>query len=341
MTFLLGVLAISANAAVFVVDNGTLSGTKYKQVDAAIADANKGDTIYITGSATTYNSFTLDKRLVIIGAGYKASGTQYNWPTTVGDITFSDSYTATGSTIKGIKCGYIFARTNGVLSNNVTIERMYIASDLSIGGDNWIVKNNIIGSISVFGTYNGYNRMNNNVTISNNIITTSGSIRYSDKPSVIITNNIFFPGFYMGNVSYAVVANNIMINPGISNFSGGQNTYNKNLLVYSAETDYKTFPPAGNTGGDNQNTVDAIFTQKIPIASISSPTDYTWMLKSTAVGKNWGTDGTDVGIYGGSYPMPNLNGVINIPQIVSFNILNSVIPANGTLNIELKAKANK
>jgi len=331
MTILLGVLAISANAAVFVVDNGTLSGTKYKQVDAAIADADKGDTIYITGSTTAYSGFTLDKRLVIIGAGYIVSGTQYNWPTKVGNIYISTSYTATGSIIKGMSAGSIWQNGNGVASNNITLERMLCGS-IGIVGSNWIIKNNIIGNIGI-----GYN---NNVTISNNII--SGSISGSDKPSVVIINNILIGGSYMNGVSYSVFANNIMVNPtNIPAFSGGQNTYNKNLLVYNAETDYKPFPPTGNTGGDNKNTTDAIFTQKIPIASVGTPTDYLWMLKATAVGKNWGTDGTDVGIYGGSYPMPNFTGVINMPQIVSFNILNSVIPANGTLNIELKAKANK
>jgi hypothetical protein len=64
-------------------------------------------------------------------------------------------------------------------------------------------------------------------------------------------------------------------------------------------------------------------------------------LNATSLGVKYGTDGTDCGIYGGSYPMPNMTGATTLPQVISVDIQNSVIPVGGTLNVELKAKSQK
>ena len=51
----------------------------------------------------------------------------------------------------------------------------------------------------------------------------------------------------------------------------------------------------------------------------------------------------DVGIYGGQYPFPKseeelYTGMPAIPQIIEMNMLNSVIPLDGTLNVQVKAR---
>lgn len=113
-------------------------------------------------------------------------------------------------------------------------------------------------------------------------------------------------------------------------------------MIYSDPANYKTFPPANNTGVGNLNTVDEQFTTTIPLdISLANAPKQDWILATTSIGFKYGTDGTDVGIYGGSYPMPNMTGAPNIPQITSMDIQNSVIPQNGTLSIELKARGQK
>jgi hypothetical protein len=39
--------------------------------------------------------------------------------------------------------------------------------------------------------------------------------------------------------------------------------------------------------------------------------------------------------------MPNMTGATTLPQVISVDIQNSVIPVGGTLNVELKAKSQK
>jgi len=65
---------------------------------------------------------------------------------------------------------------------------------------------------------------------------------------------------------------------------------------------------------------------------------YDWHLLASNPGHNGATDGTDIGMYGGLHPMPNLTGISTLPLMTLLNIKNSSIPINGTLNYEFKAR---
>jgi hypothetical protein len=327
--------AITANATVRTVNNGTVSAGQYTKVQDAVDVSKAGDTIYIHGSQTTYGDVTLNKRLVLMGAGHNLTGTQYNFITTLGNIYLSQGNSTTlptGSTIKGIDFDNIYGSGGSLPVNNITLERNYISSYVNILGTGWICRNNFTGGLTISNF--------KNTIVSNNVI--GNYIYTSNQPSVIITNNIFLNNFYYSGVNYATITNNIFINPSYANFSGSQNTWNKNIVIYSDSANYKTFPPAGNTGVGNLNTVDEQFTETIPLdISLANATAQDWIVAATSLGFKYGTDGTDVGIYGGSYPMPNTTGAPNIPQIISMDLQNSVIPQNGTLNIEFKARGQK
>ena len=69
-----------------------------------------------------------------------------------------------------------------------------------------------------------------------------------------------------------------------------------------------------------------------------------YYLQTTSPALNAGTDGTDLGIFGGQYPWPDTyipNYVqcvqTSIPQVTELNIQNSSVPANGNLNFSVKA----
>lgn len=65
---------------------------------------------------------------------------------------------------------------------------------------------------------------------------------------------------------------------------------------------------------------------------------YNYRLTATSPGHNAGTDGTDIGPFGGVDPLPNLYGTPPVPQIKIFNITNSVVTPNTPLEIYVKAK---
>lgn len=321
--------AVTLNAKVLTVSNHAITAGKYTTVQEAIDAAAIGDTVYVHGSTTTYGNIKINKRLVLIGAGHNNKETQHNLNSRIDNIEFTatnSSILSSGSILKGFSIGSI----SGTASN-VLIERNY-SSNISVGGSNWIIKNNFISNLSINNA--------SNTVISNNLI---NSISTSDKPSVIITNNVFIGGgFYY--FRYATITNNFFIERRKeSYYEGYQNTYNKNISIYFDQVNFVSLPPIGNTGIGNQNTVDNQFVSDITGKSISieDARNYDWHLLPTSLGYKYGTDGTDCGIYGGSYPMPNMSGVTQLPQVISMDIQNSVIPVGGTLNVELKAKSIK
>ena len=64
---LLLIVAAAQSAFLFVNLDG---GTPYAQVQPAINAASAGDTIVVAANAAGYQGFIVDRRLVIIGAGY-------------------------------------------------------------------------------------------------------------------------------------------------------------------------------------------------------------------------------------------------------------------------------
>jgi len=322
--------AVTLNAKVLTVSNHAITAGKYTTVQEAIDAAAIGDTIYVHGSTTTYGNIKINKRLVLIGAGHNNKETQHNLNSSISGVDLAatnSSILSSGTIIKGFSISSI----SGTASN-VILERNNISS-ITVGGNNWIIKNNFINSTLNVNNYS-------NIIISNNVL---NSVYYSDKPSVIITNNVLIGGVFY-SVSYATITNNVIIETRKDNFPyGSQSTYNKNIAVYFDEVNFATLPPVGHTGIGNKNTVDNQFVSDITGKSISADQarNYDWHLLPTSLGFKYGTDGTDCGIYGGSYPMPNMTGATQLPQVIAMDIQNSVIPVGGTLNVELKAKSIK
>jgi hypothetical protein len=320
--------AVTLNAKVLTVSNHTLSAGKYTKIQEAVDAAAVGDTIYVHGSTTSYGDVKINKRLVLIGAGHNLKETQHNLNVGLNYIyleSTNSSILSSGTIIKGFSI-YSLSGT----ASNILIERNRI-SYITVGGDGWLIRNNFIDVIGV-----SYAK---NIIISNNILS---SVSGSDKPSVIITNNVMIGGAF-SSVSYATITNNIFIERRSDGFTGSQNTYNKNISIYWDQINFYTLPPALNSGVGNLNTVDSQFMTDITGKSFgpSEARNFDWRLNATSLGVKYGTDGTDCGIYGGSYPMPNMTGATTLPQVISVDIQNSVIPVGGTLNVELKAKSQK
>ena len=76
-------------------------------------------------------------------------------------------------------------------------------------------------------------------------------------------------------------------------------------------------------------------------AIVNYPTITTsdWHILAASPAHNAGTDGTDLGIYGGVKPMANLTGASNlIPQMTLLDLYDTDVPVNGNLNVRFKAR---
>lgn len=147
----------------------------------------------------------------------------------------------------------------------------------------------------------------NGSIFSNNVCYSFGGDSFVGR-SHVITNSIFM-NYTMGSVRESSFANSIFnINPNI------------NL--------------ASNSSSGNFFETDPLFVQFNWFDLYTSDLS----LQSGSIGINAGTDGTDIGLFGGKGFL--VSGLPGIPQVESLVILNPNVPQNGTLNIKVDGKAN-
>ncbi len=316
------------HATVRTVSNEPGYPAQYTTVADAIAAAAAGDTLYLTGSGTSYGTIYLAKPLTIIGAGYNNGSAA----TTVGSVFCRVG--STGSKLIGLYVAgsHIYPTSDGP-NTNILIERcrFYSTQNPGYSMDGLVIKNCVIdGPVNLGSDWT-------NVLITNNLLIGSNyyynnSISGSTSPSVLISNNVFSisAGYALQNIQYAVVSNNIFYGGGPANNGALNCAFNNNI---SYQTPDDALPPTGNVGAGNLVGVDPLF---VNVPDANGNLSYDYHLQAGSPGKNAGTDGTDIGLYGGGAPLVGaLDGVARIPLVTTFNLLNSSIGLGGSLNVQI------
>lgn len=369
---LIFLLAGSAFATVRTVSNDATRPAQFNGtgntpfVNAHNASA-AGDTIYVYGSPNDYGTFTISKRLVVIGAGY-APNNQFGQPTRVSAISlFRDGSTdASGSVLAGFLVSGSINITGTLSVNNVTIFRNRISSYIYLYLNNanqavgWTIYNNIVFQI-VANASSRTSNSSTNILIANNIIT--GSVTNLNSNTVLIDHNVFLGSGNLSALWNAIVTNNIFVRSSSDLFSGEVVfcTFNKNISLQNTigvasqynptnlfETTYTSTGGGSNSGSGNLVGTNPLFIT-VPNNDTYNTT-YNYRLQAGSPGKApFSTDGSDAGIYGGSYPFPS-GGVAGsgfdtspmppIPQVTAVNIQNATIAPNGTLNVQVQGRVN-
>lgn len=299
-------------------------------LDTALAISQSGDFIYLPGGVITYNGTTIiiNKKLTIIGCGYNQDSSLATGITIITKpITFAP--TSTGSLLTGV-----FYNAPGniyIQASNITIIRNSI-DDITINVDSL---NNILISENIFSGRVVSSRPLTVVTLSKNVVFSSfGSFKNGT-----FINNIFLLKssgggnlLFSPNVSNCTFKNNIFLHS-TSNFGSPNNNYFENNLFVGDST---SFSSVYNISINN------IFSE--PIANIfinGLGTNWTpsqnYHLKPGCRGVNTGNDGTDVGIYGSTFPFKDGGFPFN-PHYQSIDIPSNT-DANGDLLIKIKVKA--
>lgn len=307
------------SARIWIVDNNTGSTVRdFVQPSEAATAAAIGDTIYIQGSPTIYNGFSLTKRLTVIGSGYFLSenpNTQAN-PQSSKCFGLSIGTGADGSVIMGIELGnFSVSSANcsvrrctqssgggggfGIYGSGTLVEQCYLyaLARIVVGGgvSNIIIRNNFIEALATFECFD-INTLATNVLIQNNVIL--GKITLQN---AVFTNNIIRD---------------------CQAFATSATTVNNNLCN-AAQL------PAGS---GNVNNVD--------MATVfvgTGSTDAKWQLKSGSPAIAAGAAGLDCGMFGGATAYV-LSGMPPIPAIYFFNAPGVGTNASG-LPVQLKVKS--
>lgn len=328
-------IAINLQATVLHVDNKpNRPAGYYSDVNIAMTNASPGDTLFIYPSnivyGNSYGNITITKRLHFVGAAYDGTtnfASRFN--NIALDTSASPSTNSSGSSFQGLTIYKLTVNKPNI--NNIKINGNYITHYIGMTSNcsGWVIENNYISDyINVSN--------NSNITINNNIFKGNiYAIYYSSSSSVIISHNLFMSWGFFNQVFNATVSNNIFICVNSTNTSDmNSNVFVNNISWHSSATPY-TLPPASNTGTGNISNQDPQF----ETGAASGNFDYTkdYHLKSTSPAKNAGSDGTDMGPYGGTKPFV-WGGAFTIPSITEMYIKNPVVNQGTNINIKVKAK---
>lgn len=199
-----------------------------------------------------------------------------------------------------------------------------------------------------------------NSSISNCIFTGGNSIYAGTTPcnslpvgiaSLSIMNNIFYGNIYSLPGNNHTIKNNLFFGSLFYAFAGcgfDSPTLVQNNIFYGADPIQPLgifqnnigFSPPGsgvsNLGGSNLDSINPMFVN-VPLNSTSFSFANDYHLQSNSPGHNAGTDGTDIGIYGGNIEV-NLTGEpLGIPVIRKMDVQNFNVPANSTINVHVKS----
>lgn len=334
---------VPATAAILTVSNSPLGGAQFSNLDAAITAATAGDTLLIEGTNIGYGISALsvfNKPLVFIGSGLNTAKAQHKQTilTTVGPWYFEIPSSAAGSRFYGIVFnGYtqlvgpstnnlhfencMFNSTfnfNGHATHGTTFINCIFNADAGANMQLWSSTSQITGTLFSNCIFDGYIDGGNNP--------------YS---SIFIDHCIFLsPNSGFANLYYANISNSIFVNA----FPSGtfSSSFNNNICQVAG-----TLPPAsgGNTGTNNLSATDPLFVSYTPPVYWSPYHSfaYDYRLQASSPGKGAGTDGTDIGVFGGTTAFSITGEAPNAPVVRSMNINNTIIPTNGTLNVSVQA----
>ncbi len=308
--------------------NPNISENLFTSWTDAYSVVSNGDTIYVFGTQNSYGRVTIDKKLTILGPGYyltENKETQVNKLVAGFDqISFVDG--SQGSYIQGITdvenfySLYIAQNIDDITIENCFLYTVFFDTKNASNTIKISLKKNTIGSITMENFYNG---IATNLIISNNII--RGSFYLNTGSSGIIANNLLLNNsFYSGVSSSFEIANNIYLNTNTNNFS---------IKPLPDASVHNNISLTGAFGSDNNNIT--VPQSTLFITDENATTDGMYMLSENSPAKGAGSNGTDIGPFGGPDPY-RLSGLPNLPNIYELSTVGLVSGDKLPVTIKIK-----
>ena len=341
--------------SLFAVEHAAGGSVFTSTLGAAISEAADGDFIYLPGGVFTINDLVINKRVNLIGAGTNADSSAVTGVTSLignlifvtganngslqgfrifGNLTFGTdltnqyvrNYFVSRCQFNELRLSYNGSDTN---STSFTFRECIIRGIIYGGRSHAIFQNNVIEqhlnyftgaifdhNIFLYGAFRTVNTYVRNTTFSNNIF------KYSCVE-------------YQGN-------NGCINDPSASAY----NSYQKNM--FSTALTFSIFDCGGWYGGcfttPYSPTTLSGNLENVPENMIyvnQSGNTYSivqnYHLVPASPGKNAGTDGTDLGIYGGSQPFKD--GALPVNPHISYKSVAGSTNSGGMLQVHFKVAA--
>lgn len=327
------IFSVNVKATVRIVDNNVNSPSQFKTIASAINASVNGDTLYIQPSSQSYGNVTLNKQLTLIGGGHKPL--TENMTATEIDILTLDSIVNTSGCSNSRIFGFKMLR----MSRNSNISWNYYNIEIA-------------NSIFTSGLFD-YFHYNYNLYVHNNIF--QASFNFGDNS--IITNNIFYSNGAFGVQQIglnSIIRNNLFLGSvtGTAYPTWDGNTIENNIF-YGIKLDttnttncaflnnigfggnYLTIPFGVTNSGSGNILQNPQFTSVASYSTFNYNDNF--RLLTSSPGHNAGTDGNDIGLYGGGTgSIVDLTGMPQIPYIEYLRLTQSVIAPGDQLNVQFK-----
>jgi hypothetical protein len=334
--------SLSGFSTKYTLDNNPGAPADFTTPEDAMNGVVDGDTIYVQPSPTSYGNISIDKRIVLLGAGhnpeFSATRSQFD------NIAF---YNGSGESIlKGLLVSNYMRIVQSqtvpsvVLANNYFTGQSVFGTEIYSNGSGWIFENNVIYSVSNWLSIPG---LTNNTIFRNNLFChVSSSLFYEAQSGTIFDHNtfIFAGGANIANIfinsNGVVLTNNVIYitapTTGTLHNSCSSCTWENNI-TYSINNTIEDLP------GNNMNNVDPLFVN-VPDAAANFlyTNDYNLTALSPAI--NAGTDGTDIGLTGGIGAFNMYGFDPTLPRLGEVTLLNSSAPVNGTITLHVRGFAS-
>lgn len=325
-------LAVNGTSQTRYRVNNTGVSADFTTLSDAVTAASPSDILIIEHSDFRYNSaeVNINKELTLYGTGYFLEDND----STQADIRTSKlgtiNITADNVTVSGLT-----ADTIRINADNVIVERCLILEHIVIGDDGATAASPTVRQCFIQGSADELIKVENassmvfsnnyceneNATGTNNMVMESGT-------SGLVLNSLFFgdPDNIFLN---STVANNYFEASEIDTINSSNITVQNNfaeggfLETYQGTSFINSFAP------------DTMF----QISSEPSRDVRFELRPSVSPGLNDGTDGTDVGMFGGSYPYEP-SGMPPIPSVWFYNGEPTGTEGSNT-NVEVKSKSRK
>lgn len=321
------VLTTNAQTLISVQNGGTPKF--YTQLEDAVSNAQNGDTIYIPGG--NFISQIISKRLHFIGVGINPDSTSVTNRTIIGGYILKIG--SEGGSITGCYINSTFSIAENI--DQYTITRCFLNGGINFASiaSHFIITQNVIkgfGDGCLYGGYHSIALKGTNHLIANNIILADIS---SQGGNIFRNNDFLYYAQWCGPLSSQndEFYNNIILGSG----QGTSGCIAKNNLGYF------------NNGIDSRNNqcINNYTLGSIPMNElfVSFSPSIAWSfnsdlhLRPNSPFYNAGTDGTDIGIYGGAYPWKEGSIPFN-PHFQSIQI-SPKTDNNGNLNVKVKVAA--
>lgn len=300
----------------------------------AVLDSKSGDTLYISGGSFSAG-YAINHRLVIFGTGYFPDSSKATGISIInGNVSLSSG--CSGTWIEGLNISGNVITGYYDTCHNIRLHRCYLGGSVLLDQRASLIHNNFTITECNFSQLSGGNTVRN-LYIGNSIV------RYGfyniDLPALIENNYIYSTAYnYMFNsIQWVTFRNNIINNsywPGVTVNSVYNSKFKNNLWSNSIGGSYLSNDTAKEKVGYN---TDSVFKY---VPALGFDWNYNFQLRPSAASKYRGTDGSEIGIYGGTLSSWKEGAIPRNPHLQQAEIAEQT-DAAGKLKIKVRVQAQK